>query len=238
MTQNEAAQSNLIVKAIKHPFSVAIVILTIVILIVWSDQRGDNKGGEGVSSNTQSSSTGSQDDIRLSPPTLANSGRDVPKIVEQLGDNSGQTQGVAPGLGSLIGGLEAKVKADPSNMSNRILLAQTYNHLGFTEKALKELRVIQVEDPKNPQINLVLGSILSKSIKEEELKESITLLDKIEGADDKQKYLIEMHKGDAYSGLKQNDKALSHWKTALSLMPESDSRYAKLQQRVTQHSKN
>lgn len=243
--QNKSEPDNLIVKAIKHPFSLAILILSIVILIVWSDQRGDNlQNGDDIADKQQSgtstpSSVGTQNDIVLKPPTLANSGRDVPKIVEQLGgNNAGQASGAAPGLESLIGGLEAKVKADPSNVNNRILLAQTYNHLGFSEKAMKELRVIQVENPKNAQVNLVLGALLSKSSKQEDLKESITLLDSIELADKRQKYLIEMHKGDAYSGMKQNEKALSHWKTALSLMPESDSRYATLQQRIKSQSAN
>jgi len=244
VTENKSEPNNLIVNAIKHPFSLAILILSIVILIVWSDQRGDNKqnGGDVASSQPDNTSTptsdGTQNEIVLKPPTLANSGRSVPKIVEQLGGNTAGQAGGAPGLESLIGGLEAKVKADPSNLNNRILLAQTYNHLGLSDKAVKELRIIQVENPKNVQVNLVLGSILSKSTKPEELNESIALLDNIEQADERQKYLIEMHRGDAFNGLKQNDKALSHWKKALSLMPESDSRYAKLQQQIKSQSKN
>lgn len=228
VTQDKSTQDNLIVKAIRHPFSVAILILSIVILIVWSDQRATSK------KDMPEPTTGSaQNDIKLSPPTLANSGRDVPKIVQQMGGNTGQAgSGSAPGLESLIGGLEAKVKADPDNLGNRILLAQTYNQLGLTEKAMKELRAVQVLDPKNIQANLVLGSLLSESEKEKDLKESLSILDNIDVTDDRQKYLIEMHKGDAYSGLKQKAKALTHWKTALSLMPESDGRYAMLQKRI------
>ena len=97
---------------------------------------------------------------------------------------------------------------------------------------MKELRAVQALEPKNIQANLVLGSMLSQSAKEEDLEESLSILDKIDVTDSRQKYLIEMHKGDAYSGLKKTEKALEHWKIALSLMPESDSRYAMLQKRV------
>ena len=115
VTQDKSTQDNLIVKAIRHPFSVAILILSIVILIVWSDQSGKSKkdevGATGSQVGGELATSNDQDGIKLSPPTLANSGRDVPKIVQQMGGNTGQAgSGSAPGLESLIGGLEAKVK--------------------------------------------------------------------------------------------------------------------------------
>ena len=234
-------QKNLLVTVIKHPFSVSVIILSIVILLVWSDQRSKSTtessaigGSTSLNSmNTEPSSSSTPEGITLPGPTVANSGRNQPQIMDQFGSDSGKTAGAAPGLEGLLKGLEAKVQADPTNVGNRVLLAQTYEQLGFSDKALTELRALYEQDKNNDRVNLVLGSLLSKSNKEEELKEAISLLTKIKLEEGRSQYLVYLYQGDAYNQLNQKTQALDNWQKALSQMPETDSHYADLQQRIS-----
>lgn len=163
---------------------------------------------------------------------MANSGRTQPKIMDQLGGSADQEQSGVPAIDALVGRLEEKVKADPANIGNRILLAQTYKELGRAPDALQELRNIQKEAPDNSRAKLVLASILSQSSDPKELEESLKLLDSIKADPAIQDYLIHLYRGDALIRQKNHEGALASWEQALASMPESDARYAVLEKKV------
>lgn len=243
-----SSAKSLLSSVVRNPLSFSIIVLSLVILIVWIDYRTSIGSTSDVSSadistlGQKSMGSGQPTDnsgsnIVLSPPSMANSGRSQPKIVDQFGSDT-NTQSPVPAIEALVDGLETKVKSDPQNISNRILLAQTYRELGRLSDATQELRTIREMDPTHGRANLVLASILSQSEKQDELKESIQLLDGLAGDDSVQPYLVHMYRGDALMG--QNDKqgALVQWKQALDVMPQSDGRYAALEKKIMDQSGN
>ena len=106
------------------------------------------------------------------------------------------------------------------------------------DKALTELRNLQKDNPENGRVNLVLGSILSKSNDQEKLKESLPLLEKASNDKTVQQYLVNMYKGDALIRMQDHAGALKHWQLALEEMPQADNRRARLEQRVNELSTN
>jgi len=138
----------------------------------------------------------------------------------------------APGLEDLLVGLESKVRADPTNVGNRILLAQTYQELGFREKALNEARDIVAKNPSHSRARLVLATILSTSDQQPELTEAVTLLEGLRADTEVQHFLVQMYLGDASEHLGNRQAALDHWKSALEIMPATDNRRADVQQRI------
>jgi cytochrome c-type biogenesis protein CcmH/NrfG len=232
------SETNSLLKSMfRQPVSFAILILSVVILIVWLDYKSNLKQAQ---SNTIAQSAPvappfngdkpASQPIQLSQPGSQSS------IMNQFDSGSGKT--AAPAIDSLVGGLEAKVKADPGNLNNRILLAQTYRELGRIDDATKELRGILKQDPNNARGNLVLASILSQSADAKELEESLRLLAKIPSDASIQRYMIDLYRGDALNHENNPDGALKNWKQALAAMPESDARYAGLEQKIMSLSKS
>jgi cytochrome c-type biogenesis protein CcmH/NrfG len=205
---------------------VAVIVLTIVIALIWLDYRNILKDQSPSSSDTA---------MPFVPkaPNLADSGRTQPKILDSFG-KAGDSAGAAPGLEGLITGLEEKVAADPTNVGRRILLAQTYKELGMGDKSLETLRAIQKEFPENLRAKLVLASVLSQRQDDVELKEALSLLEKLSKVKDEsiKPYLVEMYEGDVFIRLKEHEKAMKKWKLALETMPKADNRYEILQKRV------
>jgi len=211
---------------IRHPVSFSILILSVVILIVWFDYKSTQ--APSAIAPVEETQTGGMVSvprpIALSPPgTQA-------KITDEFDSNAQQSG--APAIESLLGRLEDKVKTDPSNLDNRILLAQTYKELGRTSDALQELRSIQQQHPDNSRVNFVLASILSQSSDSKELEESLQLLAKVKEDVSIQPYLVHMYRGDALIRQQNHEAALESWKQALASMPESDARYMDLEKKV------
>lgn len=216
---------------LRQPLSFAILVLSVVILIVWFDYKSTLKQSESnIISQPFSNAPAamgkspSAQPIQLSPPGSN------PSIMGQI--DSGENQSGVPAIDSLVGGLEAKVKADPENLDNKILLAQTYRELGRTEDATKLLREIHKQDSNNSRANLVLASILSQSDDQKELQESLKLLDKVQPDATIQPYIIDLYRGDALSHQNNPEAALKNWKQALAAMPKSDARYEMLEKKV------
>jgi len=226
-----AQSQSMLTSLVRHPVSFSILVLSIVILVVWFDYKS-----------TQSSSTATLmeqnpasemlNDASSQPITLAPPGSQ-PNVFDQAGSAApGQQQTGAPAIDALVGRLEEKVKADPDNVDNRILLAQTYKELGRAPDALQTLRTIHEQHPDNSRANLVLASILSQSSESEELNEALNLLSNIKDDITIQPYLIDMYRGDALIRQQNHQGALESWKQALTTMPESDARYAVLEKKV------
>jgi cytochrome c-type biogenesis protein CcmH/NrfG len=83
----------------------------------------------------------------------------------------------AKSLGSLVEGLEKKVAANPENIDQQLLLAQTYNELDSREKSLVLLRKLNKQEPKNPQVKITLATVLMKSSDKQELNEALRMFD-------------------------------------------------------------
>jgi cytochrome c-type biogenesis protein CcmH/NrfG len=166
-------------------------------------------------------------------------GGELPKIVRQFGaaptaetpaKMPGRLQ--APDLSSLLGRLEDKVKSDPANIGNRLLLAQTYNELGLGDKAVNEVRAALVQAPDHARAQLVLASILSARQNEADLNEAKALLDGLKLNVKIKQYLVAMYLGDAFIRLGEHDEALKNWKQALETMPPTDNRRAQIEKRI------
>ncbi|MFV2056159.1 MAG: tetratricopeptide repeat protein [Thiohalomonadales bacterium] len=223
MTDKKSAISTVF----QNPLSIALMIFTIVIVLIWMDYRSILKEQPvSVSSPSGMDTQG----FALTPPNLGQPATQQPKILDTLGGNTSN----APGLDGLISGLEAKVKSDPRDVGKRILLAQTYKELGMIDKSLTALRQMIQEFPAEDRVKLVMASVLSHRQEPKELKEALTILDGLtkSKSEDIKQYLVQMYQGDAYIRLKNPDSALEKWNLALKSMPNQDNRYQILQQRI------
>lgn len=83
----------------------------------------------------------------------------------------------AQSLSGLVAGLEKKVAANPENIDQQLLLAQTYNELDNRAKSIKLLKSLTTQAPKNAQVKITLATILMNSTVKEELKEASQLFE-------------------------------------------------------------
>jgi len=83
----------------------------------------------------------------------------------------------AMSLGGLVAGLEKKVAANPENIDQQLLLAQTYNELDNRAKSLKLLHSLIKQAPKDAQVKITLATILMTGSDKQELKEASALFD-------------------------------------------------------------
>lgn len=81
------------------------------------------------------------------------------------------------GLSGLVAGLEKKVAANPENIDQQLLLAQTYNELDNRSKSLKLLRSLNKQSPKNAQVKITLATILMSGVDKQELQEASQMFD-------------------------------------------------------------
>jgi tetratricopeptide (TPR) repeat protein len=212
----------------------ALVLVVAGVLIVLISQRDDKKSADQSATTPISAPTAPQADVELKPADLSESTRNTPKILESMGSNADSDRVTAPGLDSLIAGLEAKVKADPKNVGNRVLLAQTYNELGMRDKAVTELRALHKQEPENLRVDMVLASLLSQSSEPADIQDSLDLLDRLAKSTDPsiKQYLVSMYKGDALIRKQDHKGAMENWKSALQGMPAGDNRRTVLEQRI------
>jgi tetratricopeptide (TPR) repeat protein len=230
-------QNSFFAKLFGQPVSFSILVLSAVIVVVWLDQREPQTGLQepalpaktGMMA-TDSGTAGEPAALALKGPEINN--RNTPGILDSMGAAKSPGKLQAPDLGGLLSGLEAKVAAEPGNISKRLLLAQTYNELGMADKALVELREMRKADPSHSRVNLVLASILSHSEDADSIKESLGILDSL--AEDKsvKQYLVQMYRGDALIRSSDHKGALEQWSAALKTMPEADNRRSDLEQRI------
>jgi cytochrome c-type biogenesis protein CcmH/NrfG len=83
----------------------------------------------------------------------------------------------AMSLSGLVAGLEKKVAANPENIDQQLLLAQTYNQLDNRAKSLQLLHSLNKQEPKNAQVKITLATILMTGEDKQELKEASQLFD-------------------------------------------------------------
>ena len=236
---------------VRQPASIILIIALVIMFLMLTDQSQQqeamNPDGSKQTSSVRApvvvpgAGLNMPSDMAAKSPRIT--GGELPKIVQRLGSPTrgaapagaaGAKPGrlTAPDLGSLLGRLEDKVKAEPNNVSNRLLLAQTYNELGLVDKALEEVRVAVKQFPDNSRAKLVLASVLSKRKNEVELKEAVDVLKGLQGDKNVKQYLVAMHLGDAWIRMGDHQSAMKSWKAALDGMPVSDNRRAKLEKGI------
>jgi cytochrome c-type biogenesis protein CcmH/NrfG len=88
-----------------------------------------------------------------------------------------QQEQTAMSLSSLVSGLEKKVAANPENIDQQLLLAQTYKELDNRPKSLSLLRSLNKQAPKNAQVKITLATILMTGTDKQELKDALVLFD-------------------------------------------------------------
>ncbi len=88
-----------------------------------------------------------------------------------------QGETMAMGLSGLVAGLEKKVAANPDNIEQQLLLAQTYKELDSRDKSIALLNKLNKRAPKNAQVKFILAKILMSSEDKQELKQSLKLFD-------------------------------------------------------------
>lgn len=86
-------------------------------------------------------------------------------------------QAKAKSLSGLVAGLEQKVAANPDNIDQQLLLAQTYNELDNRTKSLKLLRSLNQQAPEDPQVKITLATILMAGSDRHELQQASRLFD-------------------------------------------------------------
>ena len=225
---------------LRHPGSIVLIIAVVMMYVIMAEQSRQ--------SSTVGSSSGTPTAIVSADNTgptgsKPRMGGELPKIVRQFAapaaapplgakptDAPGRLQ--APDLGSLLGRLEDKVKTDPANIGNRLLLAQTYNELGLGDKALDEVRAALVQAPDHARAQLVLAAILSSRQNDADLNEAKALLDGLKLNVKVKQYLVAMYLGDAAIRLGDHDAALKNWQQALETMPPTDNRRAQIEKRI------
>lgn len=248
---------------LRHPGSIVLIIALVLMFVAMSEQSRQAPSSS-IISNTSSTPAGAMapptsGDAKPTTGTMtapaaapsaggAKMGGELPKIVRQFGTPSMGAGGTAkpagapgrlqaPDLGSLLGRLEDKVKAEPSNMGNRLLLAQTYNELGLGDKALAEVRAAREQAPDNERAKLVLASILSSRDNKEGLNEAKGLLEELKASSVVKQYLVAMYLGDTFIRMGDHEQALSSWKQALDGMPVTDNRRPGIEKRIADLSK-
>lgn len=231
---------------IRQPASIILIIALAIMIVMFIDQS-DQHSDSGISP-TAAIQAPAPAPVKkgltgpAATPLGGPIGGEMPKIVQQLGGpapastakSAPQGQLTAPDLGSLLGRMEDKVKAEPGNINNRLLLAQTYHELGLSDKAISEARTAIEQHPDHARAKLVLGSILSKRKAENELNEAVKLLKSLKTNPDVKQYLVEMYLGDAWIRLGDHESAVVNWKKALEGMPVSDNRRAAIEKGIAE----
>jgi len=208
---------------LRHPGSIVLIITVVLMFVVLSEQSRQSPDGATVTSDAGAS---------------AKMGNELPHIVRQFSTpvvpiNAGSPDRLqAPDLSSLLVRLESKVKAEPANISNRLLLAQTYNELGLGGKALQEARAARKQDLAHARAKLVLASILSRRENKDGLNEAKKLLEDLQSSSEIKQYLVAMYLGDAFIRMGDHVAALNYWKQAVDDMPVSDNRRPDIEKRI------
>jgi predicted negative regulator of RcsB-dependent stress response len=229
---------------IRHPGSIVLIIAVVLMFVVMNERTRQSSGAVPVGQQAPVAAPGtgpsSVSSANNSAPGMGKPkmGGELPRLVQQLGGPAAVKPAVAPGrlqapdLGSLLGRLEDKVKSDPGNIGNRLLLAQTYNELGLGDKAVDEVRAALVQAPDDDRAQLVLASILSTRQDETGLNEAKALLDGLKPSVKVKQYLVSMYLGDTFIRLGDHDAALINWKQALEAMPVTDNRRPQIEKRI------
>lgn len=137
-------------------------------------------------------------------------------------------------LADLLPGLEAKVAANPKDLDQRLLLAQTYSELGQREKAIKELRLLRKADPKNTQVVIFLATALLESDAKSDLQEAYKLLGEAVRMKPALLPMARIYQGDILVKLGDAKGAIRLWQVYLAQAPVDDQRRKMFEEKIAQ----
>ena len=157
-----------------------------------------------------------------------------PPDASAFGEQAGGTGANLGSLADLLPGLEAKVKANPNDDSQRSLLAQTYAELGQFDKSIEQLRVLRKQQPKEIEHQILLAMSLLSRGQSSDLQESGQLLDDAARQKPEALVMVRLYQGEIR--LKQGDAkgAVKIWKDYLAQMGPADPRRGMFEERITQ----
>lgn len=209
---------------------IAVAVLLAVAAFIFLPDDDASKGSPAVNSTLKSPVAEPEG---VSPDINSAASGTITPLASPLTSNSKSGNGpVAPMLADLVGGLEAKVKTDPANIGNQILLAQTYSELGRTDEGIVLLRKAALTNVETPRVNVVLASMLSKSNKSDDLTAALKLLDDATKADAGQVGIAELYRGRIYVAQGKKEAAIKTWKAALKRIPATDNARVQLEEEL------
>jgi cytochrome c-type biogenesis protein CcmH/NrfG len=135
-------------------------------------------------------------------------------------------------LADLLPGLEAKVAANPKDVGQRLLLAQTFNELGQRDKGIRELRIIHRAEPKNTEVTILLGAALMESDSRTDLNDALSLLDEAVRLNPAVSPMARLYQGDIRVKLGDTQGAVRIWQDYLNHMSAGDQRRTMFQDRI------
>lgn len=141
-------------------------------------------------------------------------------------------QATLPTLESLLPSLEKKVAANPKDIDQRLLLAQTYTEVGQRDKGLKTLRAIHRDAPTNSSATILLATALMNGNNPAELRESFTLLDEAVRVRPAVEVMARLYQGEIRVRLGDPAGAKKIWSDQLAKMPAGDPRRAMVESKL------
>lgn len=135
-------------------------------------------------------------------------------------------------LADLLPGLEAKVAANPKDVDQRLLLAQTYSELGQRDKGIKELRIVHRAEPKNTEVTILLGAALMESDARKDLNEAFALLDEAVRLKPAVSPMARLYQGDIRMKLGDTRDAVKIWQDYLNHMSAGDQRRGMFEEKI------
>jgi cytochrome c-type biogenesis protein CcmH len=135
-------------------------------------------------------------------------------------------------LADLLPGLEAKVAANPKDVDQCLLLAQTYSELGQRDKAIKELRIVHRVEPKNTEVTILLGAALMESESRRDLNEAFSLLDEAVRLKPAVSPMARLYEGDIRLKLGDSRGAVKIWQDYLNHTSAGDQRRAMFEEKI------
>ena len=145
----------------------------------------------------------------------------------------------APQAGSLEGlvaGLEKKVAANPNDLDQQLLLAQTYHELGQRDKAVKLLRTLRKKMPQDSSLTIILATTLMDGDNQTELREAFQLFDEAVRQKPAVVPMARLYQGDILVKLGDNAGALKLWNEQLKKTAAGDPARAMYEEKIARAS--
>jgi cytochrome c-type biogenesis protein CcmH len=127
--------------------------------------------------------------------------------------------GPAPSLNDLLPGLEAKVAANPRDIDQRLLLAQTYNEIGDRQKGIDALQAIHRDQPDNTRAALLLATTLMDQGSASDLRAAFALLDEAARRKPELAVMARLYQGEIRAQLGDREGAQRIWRAQLAQLP-------------------
>lgn len=150
-------------------------------------------------------------------------------------DGGPPSAGAGPAVGrleDLLPALEAKVAANPGDHDQRLLLARTYGEIGQRDQAVRTLRALRKDAPRNNEVVILLATALMEGSNESEWREAYRLFDTAVGLNPAVAPMARLYQGEVSVKLGDRRTAQRIWTSYLRSIPADDPRRAMFEQRL------